>query len=67
MTLFSSFKRDETDEQVMERFVFRDNEKAFEEALLSLCSPLQRFLYTDAVGGRSIGRRFPARVVSPDL
>ena len=31
MTLFSSFKRDETDEQLMERFVFRDNEKAFEE------------------------------------
>ena len=30
MTLFSSFKRDETDEQLMERFVFRDNEKAFE-------------------------------------
>ena len=31
MTLFSSFKRDEADEQLMERFVFRDNEKAFEE------------------------------------
>lgn len=29
--IFSSFKRDETDEQLMERFVFRDNEKAFEE------------------------------------
>ena len=36
MTLFSSFKRDETDEQLMERFVFRDNEKAFEELYLSL-------------------------------
>ncbi|MCS3162711.1 hypothetical protein NXX71_20020 [Bacteroides faecis] len=67
MTLFSSFKRDETDEQLMERFVFRDNEKAFEELYCRYAPPLQRFLYTDAVGGRSIGRRFPARVVSPDL
>ena len=31
MTLFDSFRCDETDEQLMERFVFRNSEKAFEE------------------------------------
>ena len=31
MTLFHSFRRDETDEQLMERFAGRGNERAFEE------------------------------------
>ena len=31
MRLFRAFKRDETDEQLMERFATRRNEKAFEE------------------------------------
>ena len=31
MMLFTSFSHDETDEQLMERFAFRNNEKAFEE------------------------------------
>lgn len=31
MTLFNSFRRDGTDEQLMECFVFKRNEKAFEE------------------------------------
>ena len=46
MTLFSSFKRDETDEQLMERFVFRDNEKAFEE-LYCRYAPRLRMLSAD--------------------
>ena len=29
--LFTSFSHDETDEQLMERFAFRNSEKAFEE------------------------------------
>ena len=31
MMLFTSFSHDETDEQLMERFAFRNSEKAFEE------------------------------------
>ncbi len=43
MTLFSSFRRDETDEQLMERFVFRNSEKAFEELYRRYASRFKGF------------------------
>ncbi len=37
--LFTSFSHDETDEQLMERFAFRNSEKAFEENFTAVMLP----------------------------
>jgi RNA polymerase sigma-70 factor (ECF subfamily) len=43
MTLFSSFRRDETDEQLMECFAFKNSEKAFEELYRRYASRFKGF------------------------
>lgn len=43
MTLFDTFRHDETDEQLMERFAFKKSEKAFEELYNRYASRLKGF------------------------
>ena len=54
MMLFTSFSHDETDEQLMERFAFRNNEKA-SKSFTAVMLPGLKVLYADAVGRRSVG------------
>ena len=63
MMLFTSFSHDETDEQLMERFAFRNSEKAFEELYCRYAPRFKGFFMRmlSADGALALDRSFIAK------